>query len=124
MKISNDPKHSTDKKAEKFWDEVHSTFEQLVASANKLNEANAEFTPIELGRGVESIRNCWQRRIQPAVNKFAGIVNSNPPNSGEVKDDALMDLYYSRMREEYAARSHSYVNGCPKSFHKLMAAYK
>ena len=35
-----------------------------------------------------------------------------------------MDLYYSRMREEYAARSHSYVNGCPKSFHKLMQAYK
>ncbi len=124
MKVSNDPKHSTDKKAEKFWDEVHATFEQLVASANKLNEANEEFTPIELGRGVESIRNCWQRRIQPAVNKFAGIVYSNPPNSGEVKDDALMDLYYSRMREEYAARSHTYVKGCPKSFHKLMQAYK
>jgi hypothetical protein len=124
MKVSTDTKHSTDKKAEKFWDEVHATFEQYVASANALNESNAEFTPIEHGRGVESIRNCWQRRIQPAVNKFAEIIYSNPPNSGEVKDDAMMDLYYSRMREEYAARSHTYVKGCPKSFDKLMQAYK
>ena len=52
MKVSTDAKHSTDKKAEKFWDEVHATFEQYVASANKLNESNAEYTPIEPGRGV------------------------------------------------------------------------
>ena len=124
MKVSMDAKHSTDKKAEKFWDEVYATFEKYVACSNKMNESNAEYTPIEPGRGVESIRNCWQRRIQPAVNNFAGIIYSNPPNSGEVKDDALMDLYYSRMREEYAARSHTYVKDCPKSFLKLMPTYK
>lgn len=123
MKVSNDAKHSTDKKAEKFWDEVYLTFEKFVAISNKNNESNPDFTPIEPGRGAESIRNCWQRRIQPAVQKFAGIIYSNPPASGEVKDDALMDLYYSRMREEYASRSHTYVKDCPKTFNKLMKVY-
>ena len=99
------------------------TFEEFVASANKMNESNADYTPIERGRGVESIRNCWQRRIQPAIQKFAGVIYDNPPTSGEVKDDALMDLYYSRIHETYSSCSHTYPNGCPKTFHKLMKAY-
>ena len=60
MKVSTDAKHSTDKKAEKFWDEVYATFEKYLESANKMNESNAEYTPIEPGHGAESIRNCWQ----------------------------------------------------------------
>ena len=97
MKVSNNAKHSTDKKAEKFWDEVYSTFEEFVASANKMNETNVEFCPIETGRGVKLIHNCWQRRIQPAVQKFAGIIYNTPPSSGEVRNDARMDLYYGRI---------------------------
>jgi hypothetical protein len=42
MNVSTDAKNSTDKKAEKFWDEVYATFEKYVASANKMNESNAE----------------------------------------------------------------------------------
>ena len=34
-----------------------------------------------------------------------------------------MDLYYARMRDDYAARSHSYSKDMPKSFNKLMKAY-
>jgi len=60
MKVSNNAKHSTDKKAESFWDEVYVTFEEFVATANKMNESNPDFSPIEPGRGTESIRNCWQ----------------------------------------------------------------
>jgi hypothetical protein len=60
MKVSTDAKHSTDKKAEKFWDEVYTTFEKYLESANNMNESNAEYTPIEPGHGAESIRNCWQ----------------------------------------------------------------
>ena len=37
MKISTDAKHSTDKKAEKFWDEVHTKYEEYVVTANKMN---------------------------------------------------------------------------------------
>ena len=43
--------------------------------------------------------------------------------SGELKDDANMDLYYQRMRAEYASRSHTYSKDMPKSFDKLMTAY-
>jgi len=32
------------------------------------------------------------------------IIYNKPPTSGEVRDDALMDLYYGRMHEEYSAR--------------------
>ena len=97
MKVSNNAKHSTDEKAVKFWDEVYSTFEESVPSANKMNETNVEFSPIETGHGAESIHKCWQRCIQPAVQKFAGITYNTPPSSGEVRDDARIDPYYGRI---------------------------
>jgi hypothetical protein len=46
MKVLNNAKHSMDKKADKFWDEAYVTFEELVASANKMNETNTEFASI------------------------------------------------------------------------------
>jgi hypothetical protein len=61
--------------------------------------------------------------LQPAVHKFAGITYSNPPTSGEVKDDNMMDLYYSRMQEEYALCSHTYSKDMPKTFCKMMKAH-
>ena len=100
MKVSNNAKQSTDKKAENFWDEVYVMFEEFVATASKTNESYPDFSPIEPGRGTDSIRNCWQRRIQPAVQKFTGIMHNNPPTSGEVRDYALTDLYYARICEE------------------------
>ena len=54
MKVSNNAKQSTDKKAEKFWDEVYSTFEEFVISANKMNNTNVVFLPIKTGRGAKS----------------------------------------------------------------------
>lgn len=118
MMVSNNAQHSTDKKAEKFWYEVYVTFNECVVSANKMNKTNTEFIPIETGHGTESICNCWQQHIQPAVQKFAGIIYSSPLTSGEVSDDTLMDLYYGRMHEEYSARSHTYPKDCPKTFQK------
>ncbi len=55
MKVSTNAKHSTDKKADKFWYKVYTCFEELVATANKMNESHPEFFPIEPGCGVESI---------------------------------------------------------------------
>ena len=123
MKVLQNAKHSTDKKAEKFWDEVYVTFEEFVSTANSVNESNPDFISIEPGQGTESIPNRWQRRIQPAVQKFAGIIYTSHPTSGEVKEDALMDLYYARIREEYSACSHTYPKDCPKNFKKLMKTY-
>jgi hypothetical protein len=123
MKVSQNAKHSSDKKADTFWDEVYITFEEFVSTANSVNKSNPNFISIEPGREAESIRNCWQRRIQPTVQKFAGIIYTNPLTSGEVKQDALMDLYYARIHEEYSACSHSYPKDCPKNFQKLMKTY-
>ena len=65
-----------------------------------MNESNPEYSLIEPGPGVEPIQNCWQRRLQPTIQKFAGIIYNNPPTSGEVMGDLLMDLYYARLHEE------------------------
>ena len=87
-----------------------------------MNESNPEYSLIESIRGVESIQNCWQQCLQPAIQKFAGIIYNNPPTSGEVRDYSLMDLY-ARMHEEYTARSHTYTKDMLKIFNKLMKAY-
>ena len=89
MKVSNNAKHDTDKKADKFWDDI--------------NEANIEYTQME-HCNAESLCNCWQRRLAPAVQKFAGIVSQNKPLSGKVVGDNLMDLYFQRMQEIYASK--------------------
>ena len=63
------------------------------------------------------------KTIEPALHKVPGIIYNNSPTSGEVKDDELMDLYYSRMQEEYALRSHIHSKDMPKTFCKTMKAY-
>ena len=55
MKVSCDAKHSTDRKAAKFWEEVSSAFEECIVTANKSNESNPEYSPIESGCSVESL---------------------------------------------------------------------
>ena len=123
MKVSCNAKHGTDKKAEKFWDDIALRYVELVGKANHINEDNIDYSNIDIMRNAESLRNCWQRRLQPAVQKFCGILATNPPQSGEVKDDAIMDRYYSRMRMMYSEMSHSFKRDVPKDFSKCMKAY-
>ena len=56
---------------------------------------------------------------QPAVQKFAVIIYSNPPTSGDVRDYTLMDLCHGRMHEEYSACSHTYPKECPIFFRNI-----
>ena len=123
MKVSCNAKHGTDKKAEKFWDDIALHYVELVGKANSINEDNIDFANIDILRNAESLRNCWQRRLQPSVQKFCGILSTNPPMSGEVKDDQIMDRYYSRMRQLYADQSHTFKRDVPKDFSKCMKAY-
>lgn len=54
-------------------------FGELVASANKMNESNVEFTPIKPGCGAYSLCNCWQQQIQPAIpNMHASFTTIHP----------------------------------------------
>ena len=75
---------------------------------------------------LDSLKSRWTQKILPAVNKFQGICETNPPTSGELKDDAAMDKYYGRMRELYAERAKANTwkdwKG-PKRFEEFMLSY-
>ena len=98
------------------------THNELVTTSNKINEPNTEYGPLE-SHNMDALSTCWQRRLQPAVQKFAGIVSRNKPLSGEVVGDNLMDLYYQRMHAIFSAESHSYKKDVPHDFVKCMKAY-
>ena len=112
----------TDQKGSTFWRKVAETYNKLVAQTNKINECILSFKPME-ERTAGSLTTCWNRRLQKAVSKFAGIVTTNPPSSGEVRDDTRMDLYYTNMRQIYQERSKE-VPGLPRKFDEMMQAYK
>ena len=66
MKVSSNAKHGIDKKMEKFWEDIHLHYNELVTMSNKINESNTEYVAVEI-RNTESLRDCWQRRLQPAA---------------------------------------------------------
>ncbi len=59
MKVSSNAKLGMDKKMEKFWEDIHVHYNELVTTSNKINESNAEYIPVEC-RNIESLRNCWR----------------------------------------------------------------
>jgi hypothetical protein len=122
MKVSNNAKHGTDKKANKFWNDIHLHYNELIGTPNKINEANIKYTQME-HRDAESLCNCWQRRLAPAIQKFARIVSRNKPLSGKVAGDNLMNLYCQGMWEIYASKSHTYKKDVPEEFSMCMKAY-
>jgi hypothetical protein len=113
MKVSCNAKHETDKKADKFWDDIALHYVELVDKSNSINEASVDYFAIDIHRNAESLRNCWQRCLQPPVQKFCGILSTNPPKSGELKDDQIMDRYFSRMRQIYAEQAHTFKQDVP-----------
>lgn len=96
MKASVDQIKGTDKKATVLWGEAHGYFEQARAAYNDFHANTPDFVPVPY-REEHSVKGIWNSKIQPAVNKFAGIVASNPPDSGETINDEKMKLYWSRM---------------------------
>lgn len=86
---------------------------------NKLKERNPKYELIETNRGIEFLCNCWQHCLQPASQKFTGIIHQNQLSSHEVKDDTNMDLYNSRMREVHAL----HVNTCRKDMLKILSKF-
>jgi hypothetical protein len=80
MKVRNNEKHGIDRNADKFWYDIHLHYNELIGTPNKINEANIKYTQME-HRDAESLCNCWQRRLAPAIQKFARIVSQNQPLS-------------------------------------------
>jgi hypothetical protein len=58
MTVSCNAKQSTNKKTDKFWEEITQQFEELVAMTNRLNEKNPKYQAIKINRGIESLQNC------------------------------------------------------------------
>ena len=88
MKVCSNAKLGTDKKMEKFWEDIHIHYNELVTTNNKSNESSTEYIPVEC-RNIKTLRNCWQRRLQPAVQKFAGVSSRNKPLWGTMEKSLL-----------------------------------
>ncbi len=48
MKVSLNAKLGTDKKMEKFWEDIHLYYNELVTTNNKISESNIEYVPVEI----------------------------------------------------------------------------
>ncbi len=46
LKVSSTAKHGTDKKMEKFWEDMHLHYNKFVTTINKINESNMEYAPV------------------------------------------------------------------------------
>ncbi len=46
-KVSTNAKVGTDKKMEKFWEDIRIHYNELIRTSNKINKSNAEYIPVE-----------------------------------------------------------------------------
>jgi hypothetical protein len=60
IKVSCNATHGTDKKADKFWDEIALHYLELVGKSNSINEDNIDYSVIDMHRNAKSLQNCWQ----------------------------------------------------------------
>ncbi len=98
MSVSEDPATGTNQKASAFWTRVHIRYNKNVSKVNKNRENDPCWRDLPCDRPKGSLKSQWYTRLQPSIQKFAGIVAKHPPTSGQVKDDTEMDLYYKSMR--------------------------
>ena len=118
--MSEDPTTGTNQKASAFWTRVHLLYNKNIAKANKNRESDPDWRYLPTGRPKGSLKSQWYTRLQPSIQKFAGIVAKHPPASGQLKDDPDMDLYWKSMRLLYSNQA---KEGLPKKFSPYMQAY-
>ncbi len=120
MAVSEDPSTGTNQKASAFWTRVHIQYNKNIAKANKLREDDPTWRVLPSDRPKGSLKSQWYTRLQPSVQKFAGIVDTNPPASGHVRDEPEMDLYWKSIRLLYKGQA---LKPLPKNFGPYMKAY-
>ena len=69
----------------------------MAGTANKLNESSTEYIPVPEDISINSLKGQWKKSLQLALNKFVGIVSTNPLTLGQQRDES----YNARMREIY-----------------------
>ncbi len=120
MSVSEDPTTGTNQKASAFWTRVYLQYNKNVAKANKNREDDPTWRDLPEDRLKGSLKSQWYTRLQPSIQKFAGIVAKHPPASGQLKDDVEMDLYWKSIRVLYTNQA---TDGLPKKFTPYMQAY-
>jgi hypothetical protein len=104
--ISSDPIVGTDQARVQFWFQITTEYNKMCEIANNQNKDEQEGGLSKfVERSLDSLKSRWIQKILPAANKFQGICETNPPTSGELRDDATMDKYYGRIRESYSERA-------------------
>ena len=101
MSVSEDPTTDTNQKASAFWTRVHIQYNKNIAKANKIREDDPTWRVLPCDRPKGSLKSQWYTRLQPSVQKFAGIVDKPPPASGHLWDEPEMDLYWKSIRILY-----------------------
>ena len=94
MDASTDTAKGANHASDKYWQQIENKFNKLAARSNSIDERAEGYTPIGQCT-MGSLRTCWSKRVQPALQHFAGICLTNKPTSGEVEDDVKMNLYWS-----------------------------
>ncbi len=120
MTVSEDPTTGTDQKAAAFWTRLHVQDNKNVAKANKNHESDPEWRKPPNDHPKGSLKSQWYTRLQPFIQKFAGIVAKNPPMLAQIRDDSDMDLYWKSMGLLYTNQAR---DNLPKKFQPYMKAY-
>ena len=64
-------------------------------------ESDPDWKELHTYRLAALLKGQWYSRMQPAIEKFAGLVTKFPPWSGMQKEDVEYDLYLKSIRLSY-----------------------
>jgi hypothetical protein len=120
MSISEDPTTGKNQRASAFWTRIHILYNKNVHKANSKRESDPDRKILLDNRPKGLLKSQWYTWLQPAIQKFAVIVDKNPPASGYNHDDPEMNLYWKLMRNLYSEQA---TEGLPKNFSPYMRAH-
>ena len=100
IKVSTDPATGTDQKSAAFWQQISIVYGQFVATTNNKYSKTDGYTILPEERSTKSLKSQWHNRLLPIASRFAGIIATNPPKTGEQFDDDDLTSYYARLRNE------------------------
>ena len=103
-----------------FWTRIHILYNKNMQKANSRRESDPSWKILPTDWPKGSLKSQWYTRLQPAIQKFAGIVDKQPPASGHIQDDPKMDLYWKSIRLFYSEQA---TEGLPTKFILYMQAY-
>jgi hypothetical protein len=94
-----------------------------VATTNNKYSKTDGYTILPDERSTKSLKSQWHNRLLLIASRFAGIIATNPPKTGEQFDDDDLTSYYARLRNEVwplrAGNLPKKIDQYMKAFHYL-----